>query len=337
MRTFAFEVPASVAEACRRVADRPGATFFAGGTTLMDLQKLGVVEPEVLVDVTRLPLDRISDAPGLLRVGATVRNSDLAAHPLVRERFPVLSQALLAGASAQLRNMATLGGNLLQRTRCPYFRDVHAACNKRVPGSGCDAIGGYDRGHAVLGASEHCAAVFPSDACTALAILDADVHTRRADGSTRRIPFMDLHLAPGATPHRETVLEPGELVTHLDLFDLPAARRSAYLKVRDRASYEFALASAAVLLDTSDGTPHGAVVAARVALGGVATRPWRSPAAEQVLLSGGPPTATLFADAADAALTDAVPLRDNGYKIELARRTLVRALTGVVWNLGRAR
>lgn len=333
MRTFAFEVPASAAEACRRVADRPGATFLAGGTTLFDLQKLGVVDPEVLVDVTRLPLDEITAVHGRLRVGATVRNSDLAAHPLVRERFPVLSQALLAGASAQLRNMATLAGNLLQRTRCPYFRDVHAACNKRVPGSGCDAIGGYDRGHAVLGGSEHCVAVFPSDACTALAVLDVDVHTRRADGSTRRIPFGDLHLAPGTTPHRETVLEPGELVTHLDLLDLPAARRSTYLKVRDRASYEFALASAAVLLDTSDGTARGSVVAARVALGGVATRPWRCPAAERVLLSGGPPTAALFAEAAEAALADAVPLRDNGFKIELARRTLVEALTDLVGGL----
>lgn len=331
MRPIRVVRAASVREAVERVAGDPRAVFLAGGTTVVDLQKLDVLTPRTVVDISRLPLTSITEHPGLLRVGALVRNTDLAVHELVRTRFPVLTQAVLAGASAQLRNMATTAGNLLQRTRCSYFRDVGAAaCNKRVPGSGCAALRGAHRGHAVLGASEHCAAVFPSDACTALAVLDAVVHTARPDGTTRRIPFGELHLAPGASPHRETVLEHGELITHLDLPDLPAARHSLYRKVRDRASYEFALASAAVLLETADGTAGSGVRSARVALGGVATRPWRCPEAERVLLSGGPPTPDLLDAAADAAVAGAVALPDNGYKIELARRVVRHALAELV-------
>lgn len=298
--------------------------FFAGGTTLTDLMKLDVLTPESLVDTTSLSLDEVELDGGVIRVGANVRNSDLAWHPAVRERYPVLSEALLAGASAQIRNMATTAGNIRQRTRCPYFRDVHSACNKREPGSGCDAIDGINRGHAVLGTSDQCIATFPSDMCTALAILDALVWTEQPDGTVRDIPFNDFHLLPGDTPERETVLEPGEMITHVDLPELPIARRSSYLKVRDRASYEFALASAAVAVEIEDGTLREA----RVGLGGIATKPWRSHEAEDAL-RGQEPTQVVFRAAADAALAEAAPRKHNAFKIELAKRTLVRALTDV--------
>jgi len=325
MTPFQYVEAASAEDAIRAVAGAPGATFFAGGTTLVDLMKLAVLTPDTLVDVTRLPLDTIEVDDAGARIGANVRNSDLAWHPAIRGRYPALSEALLAGASTQLRNMATTAGNLLQRTRCAYFRDVRAACNKREPGSGCDALSGYNRGHAVLGTSDKCIATHPSDMGVALAILDATVRTMRPDGSTRAIPFNEFYLLPGQTPERETALERGELITRVDLPALPAARRSHYLKVRDRASYEFALASAAVLLDVRDGV----IQMARVALGGVATKPWRSPEAERTLV-GQRPSAGVFRAAAEAALAGATPRQYNAFKIELAKRTLVRALGELV-------
>lgn len=321
MNPFRYVEETSAATATRAVSQEPRGVFFAGGTTLIDLMKIDVLDPETLVDVNRLPLADIEvDAAGV-HVGANVRNSELAWHPTIRERYPVLSEAILSGATTQLRNMATTAGNIMQRTRCPYFRDVHAACNKRAPGSGCDALEGVNRSHAILGTSDICIAMFPSDMCTALAILDAVVRTQKADGSTRHIPFNDFHLPPGNTPECETVLEHGELITHVDLPDLPFARWSHYLKVRDRASYEFALASAAVALALEGGT----IRTARVALGGVATRPWRCPEAEQVL-AGKRPSAEVFRAAADAALAGAAPRKHNAFKVELAKRTLVHAM-----------
>jgi len=240
----------------------------------------------------------------------------------VRDRFPVLSEAILSGATTQIRNMATVAGNILQRTRCPYFRDVHASCNRRQPGSGCDALDGFNRGHAVLGVSEHCIATHPSDMCVALAVLDPDVHTVRADGAVRSIPFGRLHCAPADTPHVEVVLEHGELITHIVIPRLAAARRSHYLKVRDRESYEFALASAAVVLDL-DGD---IIREARLGLGGIATRPWRAIEAEQSL-AGRRASDDAFRDAAGIALAGAVAREHNRFKIELAKRTIVRALS----------
>src|SRR5882724_1157444 len=273
-----------------------GAMFIAGGTGLVDLLKLGVERPTTLVDVSALPDAAIEETPAGIRIGALARNSDVAYHPLVQRHLPVLSQALLSGASAQLRNMATVGGNLLQRTRCSYFRDVAWRCNKRQPGSGCSALDGENRMHAVLGvaggAADQCIAVHPSDMCVALVALDAIVHTRGAPGE-RAIPIADLHLAPRAHPEIETVLAPGELITSVTVPVTPLAARSHYVKVRDRASYAFALASAAVAIEL-----RGRVVrAARVALGGVATKPWRSPEAERALV-GRPATRASFEHAA---------------------------------------
>ncbi len=321
MHLFSYIEGASAESAIKTVSDNPQAAFFAGGTTLIDLMKLDVMTPEALVDINRLPFSSVEvDAAGIT-IGANVRNSDLAFHRAIRERFPVLSEALLAGASAQLRNMATTGGNIMQRTRCSYFRDIHSNCNKRNPGSGCDALTGVHRGHAILGTSAQCIATNPSDMCVALVMLDARVHTRRRDGSQRDIPFEDFHLLPGDTPDRETVLERGELITHVYLPDLPMARRSHYLKVRDRASYEFALASAAVSLELNGET----ISQARVALGGIATKPWRSHEAEAALL-GRRAVRESFLAAAGAALANAQPRKDNAFKVELAKRTLVFAL-----------
>ena len=249
MNAFTFQQSTGAADAVGAVATRPGAMFLAGGTTLVDLMKVDVLTPEAVVDVRRLGLSDIDVSDDALTVGAAVTNSQLAWHPVVRDRYPVLAEAILSGATTQIRNMATVAGNILQRTRCAYFRDVHASCNRRQPGSGCDALEGFNRGHAVLGVSEHCIATHPSDMCVALVILDADVHTVRADGATRAIPFAEFHHAPGDTPHVEVALEHGELITHIVIPHLSAARRSHYLKVRDRSSYEFALASAAVVLD----------------------------------------------------------------------------------------
>ena len=321
MRPFHYIESAGAQEAAQAVSSGAQAMFFAGGTTLIDLMKVDVLRPDTLVSVNQLPLGEIQVDGSGVHVGANVRNSQLAWHGTIREQYPVLSEALLAGASTQLRNMATTAGNIMQRTRCPYFRDVTTACNKRSPGSGCSALHGYNRSHAVLGTSESCIAANPSDLCVALAMLDASVRILRPDGSTRAIPFNEFHRLPGDTPQIETVLEHGELITHLDLSSLPMARHSLYLKVRDRASYEFALASAAVALEL-DG---GLIRAARVGLGGIATKPWRSGEAEGAL-TGQMANEETFQAAANAALAGAVGREHNAFKIELAKRTLVHAL-----------
>jgi xanthine dehydrogenase YagS FAD-binding subunit len=323
MRPFAFVQPGDEARAVS-AASADGAAYVAGGTTLVDLMRLDVMRPSTLVDVTALPLATVEEIDGGVRIGAMVRNSDLAYHPLVTKRYPVLSEALLSGASPQLRNMATVGGNLMQRTRCPYFRDAGSPCNKRAPGAGCSAVDGYSRMHAVLGASASCIAVHPSDMCVALVALDALVHARSASGAVRQIPAADFHTLPGDHPEIETVLAPGELITHVVVPTSRFGARSHYLKVRDRASYAFALASAAVALHVQGGK----VVDARVALGGVATKPWRSREAEAELIAKAPTLAT-FDRAASAAMQGARPRADNAFKIELGRRTIVRALREV--------
>ena len=320
MNPFTFERFASPTDAASAVAARPAAMFLAGGTTLVDLMKVDVLAPDTVVDVRHLGQPGIDVSDHAITVGAAVTNSQLAWHPVVRDRYPVLSEAILSGATTQIRNMATVGGNILQRTRCPYFRDVHASCNRRQPGSGCDALDGFNRGHAVLGVSEHCIATHPSDMCVALAVLDADVHTVQPDGTTRSIPFVDFHRIPGDTPHVEVALAHGELITHIVIPHLPAARRSHYLKVRDRASYEFALASAAVVLDLDGDT----IRSARLGLGGVATKPWRAIEAER-MVTGRKASEETFRDAAEIALTGAVAREHNRFKIELAKRTIVRA------------
>jgi xanthine dehydrogenase YagS FAD-binding subunit len=297
------------------------AHYIAGGTTLVDLMRLDVMRPRALVDINALPLGRIEPlGGGGVRIGATARNTDVAYHPLIVNAYPALSEALLSGASPQLRNMATVGGNLLQRTRCAYFRELGSRCNKREPGAGCAALDGYTRMHAVLGGSDRCIAAHPSDMCVALVALDAVVHTRGAGGA-RAIPMRDFHVTPGDHPEIESVLEHGELITHVELPASPFAARSTYLKVRDRASYAFALASAAVALDVQGGV----IREARVALGGVATKPWRSLEAEKAL-AGQPPTRASFQRAAAAALQGARPRKDNKFKIELSQRCIVRAL-----------
>jgi xanthine dehydrogenase YagS FAD-binding subunit len=295
--------------------------FLAGGTTLLDLMKLNVERPGRVVDISRLPLNQVEALPdGGVKIGATVRNADLAHDPLIRDAYPVLSQALLAGASAQLRNMATTGGNLLQRTRCVYFRDTAMACNKREPGSGCAAISGFNRTQAILGVSDTCIASNPSDMNVALMALEATVHIQGTRGE-RSVAIDDFFLLPGTTPERETVLEPGDLITHVSL-PAPAARsRSLYLKLRDRASYEFALASAAVIVTMTDGRMSHV----RIALGGVGTKPWRSREAEAALDSASPDDAN-FERAAAAALANARPQSQNGFKVELAQRCLIQAL-----------
>jgi xanthine dehydrogenase YagS FAD-binding subunit len=324
MNAFTFERLERVADATKAVAARPGAMFLAGGTTLVDLMKVDVLTPDAVVDVRRLGPASIDVSDDAIVVGAAVTNSQLAWEPVVRDRFPVLSEAILSGATTQIRNMATVAGNILQRTRCSYFRDVHASCNRRQPGSGCDALVGFNRGHAVLGVSEHCIATHPSDMCVALAVLDAEVHTLRGDGTTRSIPFGEFHQAPGDTPHVEVALAHGELITHVVIPHLPAARRSHYLKVRDRASYEFALASAAVILDL-DGD---SIRLARLGLGGVATKPWRATETEH-FLTGRKASDETFRDAAEIALTGAVGRDHNDFKIELAKRVIVRAFATV--------
>jgi xanthine dehydrogenase YagS FAD-binding subunit len=322
VRTFDYVRATSPEQAAELFAARPGARYLGGGTNLVDLMKLGVERPETLVDVSRLPLDEVQELPdGSLRVGATVRNSDLAAHPAVRTRYPALSQALLAGASGQLRNAATTGGNLLQRTRCPYFQDVSKPCNKRAPGSGCGAREGVHRDHAVLGHSPHCIATHPSDMAVALAALDASVELYGAEGA-RSVPVADFHRLPGEHPERDTEILPGELVTGVLLPAAPAGLPSAYRKVRDRASYAFALASVAAVLRVSDGV----VDHAGIAFGALAHRPWRARRAEQALV-GAAPTAAAFERAVDLELSAAEPLRDNGYKLPLARSLAVDVLT----------
>ena len=327
MHTFEFSRPADQAEAIARASQAKTAQqgadirFIAGGTTLIDLMKLNVETPTRVLDVNRLPLDKIEvTADGGLKIGATVRNSDLAHHVIVQRDYSVLSQAILSGASAQLRNMATTAGNLLQRTRCVYFRDTAMPCNKREPGTGCPAITGSNRMLAILGTSEHCIATNPSDMCVAMAALEATIHVQGQKGS-RAIPISDFHLLPGNTPNRETVLEPGDLITHVTLPRPISGSKQVYLKLRDRASYEFALASAAIVMTIA----RGKVKQVRIAMGGVGTKPWRSPEAE-VALEGKPADAVNFRKAAEAALREAKPQSENKFKIELAKRCLTHAL-----------
>jgi xanthine dehydrogenase YagS FAD-binding subunit len=318
---FEYQRAEDAAGAVAVVAARPAAAFLAGGTNLVDHMKLGVASPDLLVDVTRLPFDRVEPMPGGgVRIGAAVRNSDLAADPLIRASYPALSQALLAGASGQLRNLATTGGNLLQRTRCVYFQDVTTPCNKREPGSGCSAIDGWTRYHAILGASEHCVAVHPSDMAVAMAALDASVVVLGSRGE-RIVPLVDLHRLPGDQPQRDTVLEHGELITAVELPPPPPGSRSAYRKVRDRASYAFALVSVAAVVTVADGVVRDA----RIALGGVAHKPWRATRMEEAL-RGAPATGDSFRAAAEAELAAARPLAGNAFKVPMARNTLVAVL-----------
>jgi len=320
MQPFAYLQAQTTADAV--AASTRSASYIAGGTGLLDLMKLEVQVPESLIDINRLALKQIESTSAGLRIGALVSNTDVAYHPTIREKYPLLSEAILSGASPQLRNMATVGGNLMQRTRCAYFRDTSYACNKRTPGSGCAALHGYNRSHAVLGTSDRCIAVHPSDMCVALAALDAIVHVEGPSGSQRQIPFSQFHVAYGDDPVRETTLQPGELITLVELPAVPFAANSMYLKVRDRESYEFALVSVAVALDVQKGI----VRQARLALGGVATKPWRSLAGEKALV-GQRAVSTAFQAAAQAAMHDAVPREHNAFKIDLARRAIVRALT----------
>jgi xanthine dehydrogenase YagS FAD-binding subunit len=320
MRPFTYERATDSRDAVA-AASRAGAKFISGGTNLLDLMKLEIERPTHLVDISRLPLKQIEElADGGLRIGAQATNSDLGADALVRSRYPVLSQALLAGASGQLRNKASVGGNLLQRTRCPYFYDTAAACNKRQPGSGCSAIGGFNRIHAVLGASDACIATHPSDMAVAMTALDAQIELLGTDKAVWRVAIGDFHLLPGDTPHVETVLRPGEMITAV-ILPAPPPGRQLYRKVRDRASYAFALVSVAVVV----ATDRGAIRSARVAFGGVAHKPWRSLEAEAAL-TGQPATMATFRAAADAAMAHAVGQGHNDFKIELARRTLCRTL-----------
>ena len=327
MHTFEFVRPpdssAAIGMASKSRTAQQGADvrFVAGGTTLLDLMKLNVETPARLLDINRLPLGKIEATPeGGLIIGATVRNSDLAYNSVVQSAYPVLSQAILAGASAQIRNMATTAGNLLQRTRCVYFRDTAMLCNKREPGTGCPAITGANRMLAVLGTSDQCIATNPSDMCVALAALEATVHIQGPRGK-RAIAFGDFHLLPGNTPNRETALESGDLITHVTLPRPAAGSKQVYLKLRDRASYEFALASAAVVLTVAGGK----VTRARIAMGGVGTKPWRSPEAEAALV-GQTADAASFRKAGEAAMRGAKPQSENGFKIELAKRCLAHAL-----------
>jgi xanthine dehydrogenase YagS FAD-binding subunit len=317
-------VPDAVKAQAKSSTSQNGAEvrFIAGGTNLIDYMKLNVERPSRLVDINSLPLDQIEKtADGGLKIGALARNADVAQNATVKEQYAVLSQALLAGASPQLRNMATTGGNLLQKTRCVYYRDTATGCNKREPGSGCSAIGGYNRMLAILGTSEHCIATNPSDQNVALMALDATVHIEGVKGQ-RAVSIEEFYLVPGSTPQRETVLEPGDLVTHITLPKLPIVAKSVYLKLRDRASYEFALASAAIVMKQDSS---GKIEFIRVAMGGVGTKPWRSTEAEKALLGRTASTSTFLADA-EAALNVAKPQSQNGFKVELAKRCLTHAM-----------
>jgi xanthine dehydrogenase YagS FAD-binding subunit len=321
MIPFDYRRAEDIESAVATVAASPRAAFLGGGTNLVDHMKLGLIQPNLLVDVTRLPFDRIQPLPaGGLRIGAGVRNSDLAADPAIRWKYPVLSQAVLAGASGQLRNLATTGGNLVQRTRCVYFQDVSTPCNKREPGSGCSALDGYTRDHAILGASDACVATHPSDLAVALLVLDALVQVTGPDGD-RSIPIAELYRLPGNQPQHDTILAHGDLITAVDLPVVEAAKNSKYRKVRDRASYAFALVSVAAALELDSDI----VVDVRIALGGVAHKPWRALLAEEEL-RGGRATEEAFQRAARLELDQAKPLRDNGFKVPMARNTLVSVL-----------
>lgn len=322
MREFGYERVFDVSGALAVLGTDPEARFLGGGTNLVDLMKAGVERPALLVDVQELPLDTIESTPeGGLRIGATVTNSDLAAHPEVRRHYPALTQAVLAGASGQLRNMATVGGNLLQRTRCGYFSDLAKPCNKRLPGSGCPAVAGEHHNHAILGASEHCVATHPSDMAVALAAFDAVVSYETAEGPGA-LPIAEFYLPVRATPHIETALPQGALITGVTLPPAAVAAHSRYRKVRERASYAFAVGSIAAALDVRDGV----VAEVRLAFGAVASRPWRARAAERAL-TGGPANAGAFASAADAELAAAEALPENGYKVTLTRNLVVAVLS----------
>ncbi|HLI18231.1 MAG TPA: xanthine dehydrogenase family protein subunit M [Rhodanobacteraceae bacterium] len=321
MKPFVYERARDAAQAVAALVADPDAVFLGGGTNLVDHMRLGVASPDRVVDVTRLPFDRIEQlADGRVCIGANVRNSELAAHRLIRTRYPMLSQALLAGASGQLRNMATTAGNLMQRTRCVYFQNVTTPCNKRQPGSGCSAIGGYTRYHAILGASEHCIAVHPSDMAVAMSALDARVVVLGPSGE-RRIPLVDFHRLPGDEPERDTVLRHGELITAVELPALPVAAHSLYRKVRDRRSFAFALVSVAAALDVRGGT----IADVRIAFGGVAHKPWRATRAEEIL-RGTDATPEQFERAADTELAAARSQPGNAFKVKMLRNTLVAAL-----------
>ena len=320
MNPFQYQRAADAAGAIQATSAR--SKFLAGGTNLVDLMKNGVEKPDELIDINRVALASVEPLQdGGLRLGALARNSDTANHPMVRQRYPLLSQAILSGASPQLRNLATNGGNLMQRTRCPYFMDTgFPQCNKRAPGTGCGAIDGFHRTHAIFGASEQCIAVHPSDMCVALVALDATVRVQ-GRGGERRIPISDFHRLPGDTPETDTNLKPDELILSIDLPASPYAGHAHYLKVRDRASYEFALVSVAAALELSGGT----IRSARIALGGVAHKPWRAMAAEQSLI-GKQPGIPVFEAAAREAVAGAKPYRQNAFKVELAKRAVARAL-----------
>jgi xanthine dehydrogenase YagS FAD-binding subunit len=321
MKNFSYSRAAATQEALNLMSTLPSAKFLGGGTNLVDLMRENIEQPDTLIDVTHLPARGIEEtAAGGVSIGAEVRNTALANHPLVRQRYPVLSQAILFGASGQIRNMATVAGNIMQRTRCYYFYDEAARCNKRNPNTGCDAIDGFNRIHAILGGSEHCIATHPSDMCVALAALGATVQVEGPAGR-RAIPFEEFHLLPEATPHIETVLQPGELITVVELPALPFATRSVYRKIRDRASYAFALVSVAAAIEVESGLIRNI----RLALGGVAPKPWRALEAERVL-TGAPPTIESFHRAADAELAKARGYRDNHFKIELALRIISSTL-----------
>jgi xanthine dehydrogenase YagS FAD-binding subunit len=321
MREFDFARPSDLTVAMKAGA-ADAAKYIAGGTNLVDLMKCDVEHPAHVVDINALPLAKIELVQGGIRIGALARMSDVAVDPIVKQNFPAISQALLLSASPQIRNAASIGGNLMQRTRCPYFRELTwTPCNKRNPGSGCSAIDGENRLHAILGTSDACIATHPSDLAVAVAALDG-VITLRGPNGERQVAATEFHLLPGSTPHIEHDLKPGELITSVFLPDAPHARRSAYLKIRDRAAYEFALTAAAVGLDIGSGT----IRSARIALGGVGTKPWRARNAEAVLM-GRQPGRDVFRAAAEAEMTSSVSYGQNGFKIELAKRTIVRALT----------
>lgn len=321
MQPFTFSKTKDTSEAIKVFTANSNSKYIAGGTNIVDLMKMNIERPEQLIDITGLDLKEIKVLPnGGLRIGALVRNSDLAYHNTVSKQYPLLSKALLSGASAQLRNMATTGGNILQRTRCYYFYDTAMPCNKRDPGSGCSAIKGYNRIHAILGTSDKCIATHPSDMCVAMAALDAVIHVQGANGE-RSIPFADFHTLPGDTPEKENTLQPGELITYVEIPVLPFAANSTYLKVRDRASYDFALASVAAAMDVSNGI----INKMRLALGGVGTKPWRAVTAEQ-FLAGKKATTDTYKAAADIVLKDAKTYKYNSFKTELIKRTIISAL-----------
>ncbi|MGC7098244.1 FAD binding domain-containing protein [Amycolatopsis lurida] len=326
MKAFGYTVAGSPADAVRIARSTPNSAFVAGGTDLLNLMRDGAESRDHLVDVNHLDLTGVTADHGALRLGASARLRQVADHPVVRRNFPVLAQALLASASPQVRNMATIGGNLLQRTRCGYFRDAGSACNKRVPGSGCPAITGHNRGNAILGGSDHCIATHPSDLAVALVALDATVDLLGQDGR-RTVPIAEFHLLPGATPHQENLLRQGELITRVNVPRTPVAEHSRYLKLRDRASFEFAVVSVAAALRMDGRTVRDV----RLAFGGVGTRPWRDPRVEDAL-RGRPLTEAAVAEAGRVLVRDAVPREGNGFKVELVQRALASILSELGGN-----